>query len=107
MFTKQDFEWNNASNPSAHRGVRGLSLAGEEMEWLSPGLDAQGLVIVMNRVDMRNVLFERLMHGRLSAEECLDIGRGLAESLRRVRAVSPGIENYFSIFHDRIADSRA
>lgn len=105
-YSEQDFVWNNASSPSIYKEIRGARVSDEEVVFVGLDEEPEEFVIVMSRVDMRDVLFERLMRGDLTEEDSYNVGKGLALSLEGVRQNSPGEQNYFEIFDSRIVDCR-
>ena len=105
-FTAKDFRWNNASSPSIYTHIIGLQNRDGEVLICEPDEKADELAIVMNRVDTRDVLFERLMRGAITTEDSYEIGKGLAMSLEKVRQQSAGVHSYYQVFGERIVDSR-
>jgi hypothetical protein len=106
LFTHEDFAWNQASTPSIYKELDGIRMSGTGIEFVIEA-EADELVIVMNKVDTKDVLFERLMQNTVTKEESYSIGKSLGESLERVRMEKISGRNYFEMFKDRIADARA
>ncbi|HVX90728.1 MAG TPA: hypothetical protein VHC20_03780 [Candidatus Paceibacterota bacterium] len=105
-FTEKDFAWNHASTPSVYTELIGVR-AQEDGVVFVPREEAEELVITMNRVDTHDILFEKLLRGAITRDDAFAIGKGLGESLQKVRTPLPGGLNYDEIFQDRIDDARA
>lgn len=106
-FTTRDFAWNNASTPSIYTDLLGVRSSNEVIEIVAPDGNAEELVIKMNRVDLSDVLFEKLIQNKITKEDSYAIGKGLGESLAKVRKPLPEKLNYFEMFEERIVDAKA
>lgn len=106
-FTTRDFAWNNASTPSIYTELIGVHIGSGGIEIVPTNTDAEELVIKMNRVDLSDVLFEKLVDGKITKEDSFAIGKGLGESLSKVRTAPPNELNYFDIFKERVVDAEA
>lgn len=105
-FTKKDFERNHALSPNIYTRIAGVKLGERGVEFNVAEDAADDLVIGMNRMDSKNILFERLMSNDLTEEDCFQMGRQLAESLTRIRQSKPKGHDYFELFKERIIDTR-
>ena len=105
-FTRRDFEWNNSLSPSIYTGIIGVCVEGGAIRVYAPDKSAEELVIVMNRVNTNDVLFEKIMQGSLTEEDSFSIGKQLAQSLKKVQRELPGMRTYYQVFESRIKDLR-
>lgn len=106
-FTTRDFAWNNASTPSIYTDLIGVRAGESGIEIVAANADAEELVIKMNRVDLSDVIFEKLIGGKITKDDSFAIGKGLGESLSKVRTSLPTELNYFDIFKERVVDAEA
>lgn len=105
-FSTRDFHWNNAVSPNIYTELIGVSCNDSAITIVDIE-NADELVIKMNRIDMSDVLFEKLIHNKITKEDAFTIGKGLGESLAKVRKPLPQKFNYFNVFTERIADAKA
>ena len=70
-------------------------------------MKAEELVIKMNKVDLKDILFEKLLHNEITKEDAYVIGQGLGKSLSKVRNPLLGSYNYYEVFERRIIDAKA
>ena len=89
LFTRKDFEWNNLLNPKVYLKLRGVILNNEGIQFVEPTDEADELVIEMNKVDMSNQLIRLLVDGRISMDDCFEIGKQFGESLARLPKLVP------------------
>jgi len=106
-FTRKDFAWNRALSPSIYLEIKGVSLRGGSVTVGEPADDADELMFVMNRIEAKDVLFERLMKGSVTTEDAYIIGRQLAADLQSVRVEPVTGVNYFELFERELEDLRA
>lgn len=106
-FTTRDFQWNNAMSPSIYIELIGITCDGSTIQVVEADENADELVIKMNRVDMADVLFEKLIHGQVTKEDAFTVGVGLGESLAKVRKPLAETYNYYDVFTQRIVDAKA
>jgi len=102
-FTKRDFEWNNTLSPSVYLKVIGVIVKNEEIKICAPD-NAEEIVIVMNRIDTNEVLYEKLLKGEVSEGVAYLIGKQFGESVRKIQKPIKG--NYYDDFLVRITDLR-
>lgn len=105
-FTQRDFAWNQTLSPSIYLELKGARLDGETLELVTPDDGADELIIVMKRVNTDDILFERLMHGRLTKDESFAMGEQFAEALKRIRKDRPQGKSLYEAFDGRLQDLR-
>jgi len=105
-FSKRDFEWNNALSPSIYTNLIGVVVRGNKIEIVESENKAEELVFVMNRADTTNVLFEKLVSGEVTVEDCYSIGKQFGENMKRVQKSLSDGNNLHHMFKDRILDLR-
>lgn len=105
-FTQRDFEWNNALSPSIYTKLIGVRVVNNKIFVCPPDEAAEELVFVMNRIDANDVLFEKIMQGKLTADDSFDIGRQLGESLKKIQKKVSGNHNFYNLFEERVKDLR-
>ena len=103
-FVRRDFEWNHSLSPTVYREIRGVR-EGDVVEFVDES-DAEELVIVMDHVDSKEFLFEKLVDNALSADDARSIGMQLAVTMQRVRTTPVPDMRYFDVFEQRIKDAR-
>ena len=106
-FTRKDFAWNRALSPSIYLELKGVSLRDGSLAVGEPVDGADELMFVMNRIDAKDVLFEKLMNGSITTDDAYIIGRQLAADLQAVRVEPVTGVNYFELFEQEIEDLRA
>ncbi|MDB5259964.1 MAG: hypothetical protein JWN37_195 [Candidatus Nomurabacteria bacterium] len=105
-FTKRDFEWNHSLSPSIYTDIVGVRVRDGIIEVISPDEKAEDLVIVMNRANTNDVLFEKLISNQISKEDSYVIGKELARSLKTVQKKIFN-QNYFDLYKGRVDDLRS
>jgi aminoglycoside phosphotransferase family enzyme len=90
--------------PAVYTNLIGVSLIDGSIAVGEPTDEATELVIVMNRMNMDDVLFERLMQNGVSLDEAYQLGKSSAENLARIRKSPAPDLNYYQESGDRIAD---
>ena len=105
-FSHQDFAWNRALSPSIYLKLVGVKVSGGKILLDVSESEAEELVMVMRRINKEDILFEKLMAGKISEKESYLIGQQLAESLKLVEESLPEKYNYYEIFESRIVDLR-
>lgn len=105
-FTRRDFEWNHTLSPSIYLKLAGAIVVDDKITLPEPTDSAEELLIVMNRVDTSNILFEKLLRGEVDRGISYSIGEQLGQTLKKVRVNRPTGYNYFDIFEKRISDLR-
>jgi hypothetical protein len=105
-FTRKDFEWNNNLSPEIYLELKGVFWNNNEVIFTEPKDDVDDLVIVMNKIDISDTLFEKLRSGGISLNDCYEIGMqfgkrilSLPGSFKRVSVY----ENFISLHKDLIA----
>lgn len=105
-FTRQDFTWNQTLSPAIYLRLRGVAIANGQIIFPQQDTETEELLIVMNRVNAHDILFEKLMANKVSAEESFLLGQQLAQNLAKVEKPLPKKYNYYDIFGSRVADLR-
>lgn len=105
-FTEKDFRWNNALSSSIYIRLANIAVKDDAIIETSSAAKADELVIVMNKVDTHDMLYEKLVMGKISEEDCFAIGKQLAESLKKVQTKPPQVYNFYDLFESRINDLR-
>ncbi len=106
-FTRRDFTWNQTLSPSIYLELRGVEVTEEgEISFVEED-QAEELVMVMNRVEANDVLFEKIVRGEIEKSESFTIGKQLATSLKKVQKSLSEKFNFYEVFGSRIRDLRA
>ncbi len=105
-FTRQDFKWNNMLNPSIYLKLVGIKAGDGSIIFSLNDDDADEIAIVMEKVNDSDILFEKLMAGKISQSDSFSIGEQFAEDLKKVQKKLPEKYNYYEIFSSLIADVR-
>lgn len=105
-FTKRDFKWNNSLSPSIYTELINVKLSDDNIEVLKEETETEELVIVMNRVNTDDLLFEKLMRGEISEDESFLMGRQFAESLKGAQTKFDSKHNFYDKFELRVSDLR-
>jgi aminoglycoside phosphotransferase family enzyme len=105
-FTKRDFKWNNSLSPTIYLEAVGVKVKNEKIVIVKNEEDAEEIVIVMNRVNTDDLLFEKLMRGEISEDESFLMGKQLAESLKNAQKKLDGNHNFYEKFEMRVSDLR-
>jgi len=103
-FTKRDFEWNRKLSPSIYIGLKGARVYNKTIEFSDSYDNSEELVIIMNRINNDDILFEKLMKGGITGEISSSIGKQLAVSLKKVRTENISGYNYYEFFEKKIRD---
>lgn len=106
VFTEKDYVWNNTLSPSIYTALVGVRVENGTIHICAPAAAADELMIVMNRVDTRDILFEKLMSGQLSEDDVSSMGNQLAGMLQKVQKKFPSVYNYYHLFEARVAELR-
>lgn len=105
-FTKRDFKWNNSLSPTIYLETIGVKVDDGKIVIVQNQEDAEEIVIVMNRVNTDDLLFEKLMRGEISRDESFLMGKQLAESLKKAQVKLDGNHNFYEKFEMRVSDLR-
>lgn len=104
IFTKKDFEWNNDLSPSIYTSVQGIT-AGDDMIHVVSEYQAEELILIMNRVDTKDLLYEKLIQNLITEQDCYMIGTQLAKHLKGIKRYLPDFD-FSDVFDARITDLR-
>ncbi len=105
-FTKRDFKWNNSLSPTIYLEIINVKVEDGKIVIVEKQEDAEEIVIVMNRVNTDDLLFEKLMRGEVSEDESFLMGKQFAESLKGAQVKLDGKHNFYNKFEVRISDLR-
>ncbi|MBI2097698.1 MAG: hypothetical protein HYT46_02075 [Candidatus Vogelbacteria bacterium] len=105
-FTHRDFIWNQTLSPSIYLRLYSVALEGGQVVTNVPNEQAEELIIEMNRINEEDVLFEKLVHGKVSEKDCFLLGEQLANNLQKVKERLTESHNYYEIFKTRVSDLR-
>lgn len=103
-FTKSDFEWNHTLSPSIYAKVIGININNGEIKITEPTNEADEVVIVMNKAKTEDLLFEKLLKGKLSEDESFSLGKQLGETLKNAQKKPSEKQNFYNKFEARITD---
>lgn len=103
-FTQRDCDWNHTLSPTIYLKTEGVRVKDGMVEICSTE-DAEELAIVMNRINMADVLYEKLLNHHITEENAFLIGKQYAENIKKIQ--TPIIHgNYYHDFNNRIPDLR-
>ncbi|MHB8136530.1 MAG: hypothetical protein ACYDH1_20145 [Anaerolineaceae bacterium] len=105
-FTYRDFKWNQTLSPSIYTKLIGINVKNGKVEIAEPIDDAEDIVIVMNRVNTKDVLFEKLMREEISEDESFLMGKQFAEMLKPAQTKPEGKYDFYKKFEPRVSDLR-
>jgi len=99
QFTHSDFEWNRNLCKEVYTKIVGLSWLEDKIHFVTPDNNADELVIVMNRIDMTEGVFPRLLDKTLTADDCYEIGFQLG---KQISLLPPITDNGVDLYSDFI-----
>lgn len=102
-FTEKDYKWNSVLSPSIYARLAYIAVKEEGIVEVS-SKEAEEVVMVMNKVDTHNVLFERLVNGNITEEDCFEIGKQLGESMKKVQVTLSHPPSFYNLFEERTKD---
>lgn len=105
-FTKKDFNWNHLLSPNIYLRLQGVSVINNEILFVDSTDESEEFMIIMNRVNEEDILFEKLTNNKITKGDCFYIGKQLAIDIKKVRPETLSGYNYFNLFKDRILDLR-
>ncbi len=104
-FTEKDYKWNSTLSPSVYLGLKNIAFRnGDIVEVVRE--EAEEIVMIMNRIDTNDVLYEKLIAGEVSENDCFEIGKQLGESMKKVQVKLSREYNFYDLFESRIKDQR-
>ena len=104
LFTQKDFEWNKALSPSIYLELIPVTVRDGLVQRVD--LDAADeLLFDMKTIDLKDVLYERIVDGRIDEHVAFFIGKELAQTLKKVRSPLTDTYDYYTLFDDRIRDA--
>jgi len=78
-FTTKDFRWNNEINSDVYSELKGVKFQDKKLVFTKLSEDPDELVIIMNKIDMSDSVFLKLLNTVLSPSDLYSIGAQLAE----------------------------
>ncbi len=103
-FTQKDFDWNNALSPEVYTKLIGVQYYKGELALFDKLDEADELAIVMQRLDTKDILYDKLVRGEITKADSKAIGEQLGEVLGRVQKPVPGEGTFYENFRTRISD---
>lgn len=104
-FTEKDFKWNSTLSPSIYLELKNVAMRDGEIVEV-PREEAEEIVMIMNRVDTSNVLYEKLITKKISERDCFEIGKQLGQSMKRVQIKLPEEYDFYDLFESRLKDQK-
>ncbi len=104
-FTQKDYMWNSTLSPSIYIGLKNIALRNDSIAEV-PLSEAEEIVMVMNRVDTRDVLYEKLIACEVTEQDCFEIGKQFGESMKKVQVKLQREYSFYDLFESRIKDQR-
>lgn len=104
-FTEKDFKWNQTLSPSIYINLKNVGVRNGEIIEV-PREEAEEIMMVMNRVDTHDVLYEKLIGNKITEDNCFEIGKQLGQSMKKVQTKLPRTYNFYELFESRIKDLR-
>ena len=105
-FTEKDYKWNDTLSPSIYVRLANIAVQDGVIIEVTSREEAEEVLMIMNRVDTHNVLFEKLVSGNITSEDCFEIGKQLGESMKKVQLFLENPPSFFSLFEERVKDLR-
>lgn len=105
-FTEKDFAWNSTLSPSVHIEIKKVAVQNERIVEVTDSDEADELVIVMNKCDTKDILYQKLVDGRISSDDCCILGQQLGEKLKKAQHKLIEPQNFDQLFANRIHDAR-
>jgi aminoglycoside phosphotransferase family enzyme len=102
-FTRKDFIWNHRLSPEVYLELKGITLRDDKLIFGDANDSADDLVIVMNKIDMNNGLFNLLNENKLSLSDCFQIGKQLGERSKGLPQEEP-VRDLYEDFVQRSND---
>jgi aminoglycoside phosphotransferase family enzyme len=105
-FTEKDYKWNNTLSPSIYIRLANVIVRDGVIIEVDSREEAEEVLMIMNRVDTHNVLFEKLVSGNITWDDCFEIGKQLGESMKKVQVPLQNPPSFYSLFEERVKDLR-
>ena len=103
-FTEKDYKWNDTLSPSIYIKLTYIAVKEGTIVEVDSRDNAEEILMVMNKVDTENVLFEKLISGEITREDCFEIGKQLGESLKKVQLTLENPPSFYDLFEARTQD---
>lgn len=104
-FTEKDYKWNDTLSPSIYIRLANVAVQDGIIAEVDRN-DAEEIMQIMNKVDTNNVLYEKLISGEITKDDCFEIGKQLGESMKKVQTRLPDKGSFYEMFESRIDDLR-
>ena len=105
LFTENDFRWNGTLSPSIYLDIKNITVRNGQIVEVSRE-EAEEIIMIMNRVDTSDVLYEKLIGNKISEEDCFEIGKQFGESMRKIQVKLPREYNFYDVFESLIQDQK-
>lgn len=104
-FTKKDFEWNTFLSPSIYKSVLPIAVINGEIQEAA-NESAEEFVIVMRKVDTAAILYEKLVRGDITIDDCAVIGESFARMTTKIQTGEHVADSLATIMKERIQNVR-
>lgn len=84
-FTRKDFDWNHTLSPEIYRELKGIVIKNDEVFFVDAYDDSEELVLVMNKINPKDLLLKRLLEQNISVEDCYQIGFQFGEREQKIQ----------------------
>lgn len=103
-FTEKDYKWNDTLSPSIYIRLANIVVRNGVIVEVDSRDEAEEILMIMNKIDTENVLFEKLISGEITREDCFEIGKQLGESLKKVQLPLQNPPSFYDLFEARTQD---
>lgn len=103
-FTEKDYKWNSTLSPSIYIRIAYIAMKDGSIVEVTGKEETEEIVMVMNKIDTHNVLFEKLVSGNITEEDCFEIGKQLGVSMKKVQIALPNPPSFYNLFEERTKD---
>lgn len=103
-FTEKDYKWNATLSPSIYVKLTNIVVQNGTVVEIESRDDAEEIMMIMNKIDTNDVLFEKLVNKEITKEDCFEIGRQLGEIMKKVQTRLPESGSFYDLFESRIDD---
>ena len=104
-FTEKDYKWNSTLSPSIYIGLKNVVVKDGVIVEVDRDV-AEEIIMVMNKIETSDVLYEKLIGEEITEEDCFEIGKQLGENMKKVQIEFPQTYNFYDLFESRIKDLR-
>jgi hypothetical protein len=103
-FTEKDYRWNDALSPSIYIRLANVVVRDGAIVEVEASKDAEEILMIMNKIDTNNVLFEKLVTGEITKDDCFEIGKQLGVSMKKVQLPLSSPPSFYRLFEERVKD---